>query len=79
MRNVDGAREKLVLLMRTPPSPGCQKNAISHMWGYIAGYSSVDPQKSTDSEVLDEIQEKSQQYNVHYLLHSTALGELKLW
>jgi hypothetical protein len=49
------------------------------MWGYVADYSPVDPQELTSSELLQEIQEKSQKYTVDYLLRSTALGELKLW
>lgn len=71
--------EKLVLLVRTLPTPGRLVNAISHMWGYVAEHSRVDPQELTSSELLQEIQEKSQRYNVDYLLRSTALGELKLW
>ena len=71
--------EKLVLLMRTPPTRGRLKNAVSHMWGYVADHSLVDPQELTSSELLQEIQEKSQKYNVDYMLRSTALGELKLW
>lgn len=75
----DNLSEKLVLLMRTSPTRGRLENAVSHMWGYVADYSPVDPQELTSSELLQEIQEKSQKYNVDYLLRSTALGELKLW
>lgn len=75
----DALSEKLVLLMRTSPAPGRLVNAVSHMWGYVAAHSPVDPQELTSSELLQEIQEKSQKYNVGYLLRSTALGELKLW
>jgi len=75
----DTLSEKLVLLMRTSPPLGRLANAISHMWGYIAAYSPVDPQSLTCSELLDEIQDKSQKYTVEYLLRSTAIGELKFW
>jgi len=75
----DALSKKLVLLMHTSPTRGRLANAVSHMWGYVADYSQVDPQELTSSELLQEIQEKSQKYNVDYLLRSTALGELKLW
>ena len=75
----DDLSEKLVLLMRTSPPPGRLINAVAHIWGYVADYSSVDPQKLTSCELLQEIQEKSKEYNVDYLLRSTALGELKFW
>ena len=75
----DDLSEKLVQLMRTSPSRGPLANAVSHMWGYVADYSPVDPQELTSGELLLEIQEKIQKYNIDYLLRSTALGELKLW
>ena len=75
----DDLAEKLVLFMRTSPTSGCLANAVSHMWGYVADYSPVDLQELTCGELLQEIQEKAQKYNVDYLLRSTALGELKLW
>lgn len=75
----DNLSAKLVFLMRISPTPGRLANAVSHMWGYVADHSQVDPQELTTSELLQEIQEKSQKYNVAYLLRSTALGELKLW
>ena len=75
----DDLSGKLVQLMRTSPSPGRLANAVSHMWGYVADHSPVDPQELTSGELLLEIQEKSQKYNIDYLLRSTALGELKLW
>ncbi|MDA3970724.1 MAG: DUF1722 domain-containing protein [Desulfobulbaceae bacterium] len=75
----DDLSERLVLLMRTSPAPGRLANAVSHMWGYVADHSPVDPLELTSSELLQEIQEKSQKYNVDYLLRSTALGELRLW
>lgn len=77
--SLDDLSLKLVLLMRTSPSRRRLENAVSHMWGYVGGHSLVDPQKVTSSELLQEIQEKSQKYNVEYMLRSTALGELKCW
>jgi uncharacterized protein YbgA (DUF1722 family) len=75
----DYLSEKLVLLLRIPPTPGRLANALSHMWGYVADFSTADPLKLTSSELLREIQDKSLKYNVGYLLGSTALCELKLW
>jgi uncharacterized protein YbgA (DUF1722 family) len=71
--------EKLVLLLRTPPTSGRLINALFHMWGYVAKYSHIEPQKSTRNELLQKIQDYSQNHNVEYLLCSTALGELKFW
>lgn len=75
----DDLTGKLVFLMHIPPSPGRLKNAVCHMWGYVADYSPVAPQDLTGSELLQEIQEKSQKFDVDYLLSSTALSELKFW
>lgn len=75
----DNLSERVVLLMRTPPTCGRLANAVSHMWGYVSDYSPVDPQELTSRELLQEIQEKSQKHTVDYLLRSTALCELMLW
>jgi len=75
----DECSEKLVLLMRIPPTSGRLKNAISHMWGYVADHSQFHPEELTNSELLQEIQEKSQKYHVNYMLRSTGLVELMFW
>lgn len=71
--------EKMVLILRTQPGAGRLTNAVAHMWGYVADYSGADPQKLTNTELLQEIQNKSSQVNIDYLLRSTALAELKYW
>jgi hypothetical protein len=71
--------ETLVRFLRIPPQSGRLANAVSHMWGYISDHSKVDPQKISDREQLLIIQEVSMQFDVDYLLHSTALSELKFW
>lgn len=71
--------EKLVLLLRMPPTSGRLTNALFHMWGYVAKYSQVNIDNSTSNELLQKIQDYSQKHNVEYLLRSTALGELKFW
>jgi len=48
----DDLSGKLVLLMRTSPPPERLANAVSHMWGYVADHSPVDPQVLTSSELL---------------------------
>lgn len=70
---------KLVSLMRTPPPQGRLFNALSHMWGYVSGYSNSEPGKLTNRELLSEIQRQSKKNNVTYLMHSTALSELLFW
>lgn len=75
----DALAEKLVLLLRIPPTSGRLTNALSHMWGYVANYAQIDPHKSTSKVLLQKIQHYSQKHNVEYLLCSTALGELQFW
>ena len=75
----DALSEKLVLLLRTLPTQGRLTNAVSHMWGYVSEYSLLDPQELTDIELLRKIQEKSKEYNVDYLICSTALSELMFY
>jgi hypothetical protein len=75
----DGLAEKLVFLLRTSPTRGRLRNALCHMWGYVAEYSPADPQELTSNELLQKIQDNSQKHNVEYLICSTALGELKFW
>lgn len=71
--------EKLVQLLRTPPSEGRLTNAVFHMWGYISDYSPMNPRERTNVELLEEIQKKSREYNIDYLLHSTALSDLMFY
>ena len=71
--------EILVRSLRTPPPSGRLENALSHMWGYVSEYSEIDPSRSTSIELLKEIQVKARQFDIDYLLRSTALAELMLW
>jgi len=75
----DALSDELVLLLRTMPTHGRLANAVSHMWGYISEYAQVDPQELTSVELLQKIQEKSQEYDVDYLICSTALSELMFY
>ena len=71
--------ETLVIFLRTPPQFGRRANAVSHMWGYVSEYSEIDPSRSTSIELLKEIQIRARQFDIDYLLRSTALAELMLW
>ncbi|MBM9519657.1 DUF1722 domain-containing protein [Desulforhopalus vacuolatus] len=75
----DALSEKLVLFLRTLPPQERITNAVFHMWGYISDYSLVNPQELTNIELLQKIQKKSREYNIDYLLHSTALSELMFY
>ncbi len=70
---------ELVSCLRSVPSPASLKNALFHMWGYVSGYSSVDPQAASLYELISEIQVQSCRHDRAYLLQSTALGELAYW
>lgn len=73
---------ELVLLMRQKPEPGQMVNAIEHMWGHVSSYASTEELEVSKQGALH-------QYNTlvsialrveePYLLHSTALGELRAY
>jgi hypothetical protein len=70
----------LVGALRINPSRGGLLNALQHMWGYV---SSLGPDATSLPEdppgLVEEIQRRSHQYNVSYLLESTALTDLAYW
>ncbi|MBU1195487.1 MAG: hypothetical protein KKE62_19530 [Proteobacteria bacterium] len=69
----------LILQLRTPPSKGRLKNAIDHMWGYVADSSASDIKASDSGTRLKKIQILAFSNKVDYLIRSTALGELMFW
>jgi uncharacterized protein YbgA (DUF1722 family) len=74
--------QKLVLLLRCPPSEGNLRNAIQHMWGYVSQYASHAGkaiEEMTTKSLLKEIQRLAFLHDVVYLKESTALGELQAW
>lgn len=61
------------------PDRGRLNNGLQHMWGYVSSFAST-PQPPEDLEImLETIRTLSVEYNVTYLLHSTALCELVLY
>lgn len=72
----------LTELLRKPPSEGGIRNAVQHMWGYVAsGKSQANVKVSTWStrRLLRETQERARATTSPYLTHSTALAELMSW
>jgi hypothetical protein len=68
--------------LKQPPTEGGIRNALQHMWGYVAN-SNVTPKGFVESlsflQMLEEIQRRTLESNEPYLTMSTALGELKAW
>ena len=69
----------LVLTLRNPPELKKILNAVDHMWGYISDYAVIKHDESDWKEIFREVQKQAFEQNVSYLMHSTALGELKFW
>ncbi|KAF0192853.1 MAG: hypothetical protein FD165_623 [Gammaproteobacteria bacterium] len=81
-RELERIARELTELLRTPPDPGGLRNALQHMWGYVADYydgnvSNIDAWSS--ARLLREIRRLAMQEGVGYLTSSTALGELGVW
>ncbi|MFH7320505.1 DUF1722 domain-containing protein [Desulfurivibrio sp. D14AmB] len=73
---------RLVQLLRRPPEPGHLRNAIQHMWGYVAACSRLSGSginHLAPSTLLREIQHLALAHRITYLIESTALGELAAW
>lgn len=64
---------------RVAPSPGGIRNALQHMWGYVSGHASVNPQTDDLAGLANHIQALAAEHQVSYLLNSTALAELRVW
>lgn len=71
--------DELVGLLRTQPTPGRLRNALEHLWGYVADYSEYKPDPADQLAMLNEIGRLAKEHQVQYLLESTALGELLCW
>lgn len=64
------------------PSAGGLQNAIQHMWGHVSDKGASVGSKCLQwsaHRLLREIQHRAVEYHEHYLLDSTALGELPAW
>jgi hypothetical protein len=69
-------------LLRVQPSEGMLRNALQHMWGYVAdlGSSGISRSESKNpGTLLVTIQELVKKHDITYLLRSTALSELGAW
>jgi hypothetical protein len=76
----EGIALTLVGALRVNPSQGRLLNALQHMWGYVSSLGSETNSPPGDPlELIAEIQKRSLEYNVSYLLESTALTDLAYW
>lgn len=75
--DMDALTLVLVEQLRSPPEAGRLRNALLHMWGYVAR---EGEQPDEDNRILlARIQALAVEDNKDYLLHSTALSELAAW
>ncbi|PIE57390.1 MAG: hypothetical protein CSA33_08955 [Desulfobulbus propionicus] len=80
--NFSELAQLLTETIRYPPSLGGIKNALQHMWGHVSNaYSGSRKEVSTWSlgDLLAKTQKIAVAIKEPYLLHSTALSELKIW
>lgn len=74
--------ERLAGQLRIPPSPGGLRNALQHMWGYVAAGSAGqngDIASWSLQRLAHEIQRRALSDKTSYLLMSTALSDLQAW
>jgi hypothetical protein len=64
---------------RIPPLAAGLRNAVGHLWGYVAKWSTLVPTTTNLYSLMLEIQNLAIQHHVAYLLQSTALVELAYW
>ncbi len=79
---MDDLCRELVSLLRTPPDAGNLRNAVQHMWGYVARYATLsgrEAERASARRLLEEIGCLALAHDVAYLRESTALGELAAW
>lgn len=75
--DMDALALVLIEQLRSPPETGRLRNALLHMWGYVAR---EGEQPDEDNRILlARIQALAVEDNKDYLLHSTALSELAAW
>jgi hypothetical protein len=73
---------ELTDILRQPVQPNRLRNALEHMWGYVADYSLVKGEILSNLNSIDllaEICAMTMQYKVPYLISSTAISELGAW
>jgi len=68
---------ELVELLREPTTKGRLVNAVAHLWGYVSADAERAPELDDPAEALTEIARLAAERDVQYLLHSTALSDLR--
>lgn len=71
--------DHLAAFLRRSPAKGRLRNAVLHLWGYVADLSELSPERNGVAELLREIGGLALRHRIVYLLASTALGELRYW
>lgn len=75
--------QELVEVLRQPPPEGGIRNALQHMWGYVAEVepmaAGAEPATLSLPDLLQAIQRRALLSKQSYLLASTALSELAAW
>lgn len=69
--------------LRVPPTPGSQRNAIMHMWGYFKKYATAEEKTAYEQlfqdndfdELLRLLKTLAEKYKVKYLLESRVLKD----
>ncbi|MFV0439385.1 MAG: DUF1722 domain-containing protein [Desulfopila sp.] len=77
-----GLARLLTEQLRNCPASGGIRNALEHMWGYVADYAVSSRGEMTSwslLELLANVQCLALTHRQSYLLMSTALSELKVW
>jgi len=70
---------RLVEVMRQRSSAGGALNALRHMWGYVKDFSSLGRQPENPMDLLEEVTALAMAHDVEYIMHSTALSDLRIW
>lgn len=76
---VEALWASMINATRVAPSQGGVRNALQHMWGYVSGHATINPQTDDLAGLAEHIQTLAANYQVSYLLNSTALSELGVW
>jgi hypothetical protein len=84
--SIDNLAVQMVEILRRPPTPGCLRDALFHMWGYVSGAAGPkngcylpDPRSGDLGGLLARIWRFTYTIKITYLMHSTALSDLAVW
>lgn len=82
VRDIGPVALELTECLRVPPGPAGVRNALQHMWGYVADHyhgSATHIDAWPLGRLLREIRRLALRQGPDYLVASTALGELGAW